>query len=80
MLISLGPKEYNILNFFTKNQNKVFSRAQLLDNIWGRNIYIDERTIDVHIRRLRSSLAIEGCNRMIQTVRGSGYRFSSEVK
>tara|TARA_Y100001970_G_scaffold293868_1_gene444091 strand:+ start:6532 stop:7221 length:690 start_codon:yes stop_codon:yes gene_type:complete len=80
MLISLGPKEYNILNFFTQNQNKVFSRAQLLDNIWGRNIYIDERTIDVHIRRLRSSLAIEGCDRMIQTVRGSGYRFSSEVK
>ena len=78
MLIDLGPKEYKILNFFTLNQDKVFSRTQLLDNIWGRNVYIDDRTIDVHIRRLRSSLASEGCDKMIQTVRGSGYRFSSE--
>ena len=74
--ITLGPLEYRLLEFFVLHQNRVFSRGQLLDRVWGGNVYVDERTVDVHIRRLRKALAPEQQDEMIQTVRGAGYRFS----
>jgi two-component system, OmpR family, phosphate regulon response regulator PhoB len=75
--IQLGPTEYRLLSFFMTHAERVYSRAQLLDRVWGGNVYVEERTVDVHIRRLRK--ALEACNydRFIQTVRGSGYRFST---
>ena len=75
--VSLGPKEYKILEFFLHHQNRAYTRDQLLNNVWGANVYIDERTIDVHIRRLRKALASHGYDAYIQTVRGFGYRFAS---
>ena len=77
-LVSLGPKEYKLLEFFMRHPNRVFSREQLLDKVWGGNVYIDERTVDVHIRRLRKAISIDNHERLIQTVRGSGYRFSPD--
>lgn len=77
--VSLGPKELKLLEFFMRHQNRVYSRGQLLDKVWGGNVYIDERTVDVHIRRLRKAITIDDHERMIQTVRGSGYRFSSDI-
>lgn len=74
--VNMGPKELKLLEFFMRNPNRVFSRGQVLDKVWGGNVYIDERTIDVHIRRLRKAISIDDHERMIQTVRGSGYRFS----
>ena len=74
--ITLGPTEYRLLHFFLKHQNRVFSRDQILDFVWGANVYLDERTIDVHIRRLRKAIAVAGCDKYVQTVRGAGYRFS----
>jgi len=74
--ITLGPTEYRLLKFFMSQPDRVFSRAQVLDRVWGGNVYIEERTVDVHIRRLRKALAPHGCDAYIQTVRGSGYRFS----
>lgn len=76
--LSMGPKEYRLLEFFMKHPNRVYSRDQLLDRVWGGNVYIDERTVDVHIRRLRKALTIDNHERLIQTVRGSGYRFSTD--
>jgi two-component system phosphate regulon response regulator PhoB len=76
--INLGPLEYRLLNFFMTHPERVFSRSQLLDYVWGENVYIDERTVDVHIRRLRKVLSINSCDSLIQTVRGSGYRFSAK--
>ena len=73
--ITLGPTEYRLLHFFLKHQNRVFSRDQILDFVWGANVYLDERTIDVHIRRLRKSIAVAGCDQYVQSVRGAGYRF-----
>ena len=61
-----------------ENQERVFSRSQLLDNVWGNNVYVEERTVDVHIRRLRKALSESGYDRFVQTVHGSGYRFSRE--
>lgn len=80
--ISLGPLEFRLLEFFMLHPNRVYSRAQLLDRVWGGNVYIDDRTVDVHIRRLRKALSIDDQEQMIQTVRGAGYRFSpsDEVK
>ncbi|MCT7359103.1 MAG: phosphate regulon transcriptional regulatory protein PhoB [Thalassobium sp.] len=80
--ISLGPLEFRLLEFFMLHPNRVYSRAQLLDRVWGGNVYIDDRTVDVHIRRLRKVLSIDDQEQMIQTVRGAGYRFSpsDEVK
>ena len=75
--LSLGPTEYRLLLFFMSQPDRVFSRSQLLDNVWGTNVYIEERTVDVHIRRLRKTLAETGHDRLIQTVRGAGYRFSA---
>ena len=74
--VTLGPTEYRLLKFFMSQPDRVFSRAQVLDRVWGGNVYIEERTVDVHIRRLRKALAPHGCDAYIQTVRGSGYRFS----
>lgn len=75
--VSLGPTEYRLLQFFGTHPDRVFTRAQLLDRVWGGNVYVEERTIDVHIRRLRKALEEHGYDRFVQTVRGSGYRFST---
>jgi two-component system phosphate regulon response regulator PhoB len=78
--VTLGPTEYRMLEFFMQNPERVYSRSQLLDRIWGGNVYIEERTIDVHIRRLRKALEDVQMDHLIQTVRGSGYRFSGKDK
>jgi two-component system phosphate regulon response regulator PhoB len=74
--LKVGPTEFKLLAFFMSHPDRVFSREQLLDRVWGRNVYIEERTVDVHIRRLRKSLSPTGHDALIQTVHGSGYRFS----
>jgi two-component system phosphate regulon response regulator PhoB len=74
--ISLGPTEYRLLHFFMNNPERVHSRTNLLDNVWGNEVYIEERTVDVHIKRLRAALAPFDCDRFIETVRGSGYRIT----
>ncbi|HPE61916.1 MAG TPA: phosphate regulon transcriptional regulator PhoB [Thiolinea sp.] len=76
--VHLGITEYRLLEFFLKHPGRVYSRAQLLDFIWGQNTYIEERTVDVHILRLRKSLKPHEADHYIQTVRGAGYRFSEE--
>jgi len=75
--IRLGPTEYRLLKFLMTHPDRVYSRAQLLDRVWGANVYVEERTVDVHVRRLRKSLVAEAADNYIQTVRGSGYRFST---
>lgn len=74
--IRLGPTEYRLLEYFMLHPDRVYSRTQLLDRVWGGNVYVEERTVDVHIRRLRKALNPHGYDRAICTVRGSGYRFS----
>jgi two-component system, OmpR family, phosphate regulon response regulator PhoB len=74
--IALGPTEYRLLEFFMNHPDRVYSRTQLLDRVWGGNVYVEERTVDVHIRRLRKALTPYGYDRLIRTVRGAGYRFS----
>jgi two-component system phosphate regulon response regulator PhoB len=74
--VTIGPTEFKLLHFFLTHQERVYSRAQLLDLVWGRNVYIEERTVDVHIRRLRKALEPHRLENMVQTVRGVGYRFS----
>jgi two-component system, OmpR family, phosphate regulon response regulator PhoB len=74
--VDLGPTEFRLLRFFMGRPERVFSRSQLLDRVWGGNVYVEERTVDVHIRRLRKALEGNGFDRYIQTVRGAGYRFS----
>lgn len=76
-VLDMGPTEFRLLRFFMGHPERVYSRAQILDRVWGRSVYIEERTVDVHIRRLRKVLAPHGCDRLIQTVRGAGYRFST---
>jgi two-component system phosphate regulon response regulator PhoB len=78
--VPLGPTEYRMLEFFMTHPERVYTREQLLDRVWGGNVYVEERTIDVHIRRLRKALEDFGYDRMIQTVRGSGYRFSTRTE
>jgi two-component system phosphate regulon response regulator PhoB len=75
--VALGPTEYRMLAFFMTHPERVYTREQLLDRVWGGNVYVEERTIDVHIRRLRKALEESGHDRLIQTVRGSGYRLSA---
>jgi two-component system phosphate regulon response regulator PhoB len=75
--VKLGPTEYRLLKFLMMHQDRVYSRAQLLDRVWGANVYVEERTVDVHVRRLRKALALDGADDYIQTVRGAGYRFST---
>jgi two-component system phosphate regulon response regulator PhoB len=76
--IRLGPTEYRLLHFFISHPERVYTREQVLDRVWGQNIYVEERTVDVHIRRLRMALQPFGFDNMIQTVRGTGYRFSEK--
>ncbi|HJU49985.1 MAG TPA: phosphate regulon transcriptional regulator PhoB [Pseudogulbenkiania sp.] len=76
--IDLGPTEFRLLHFFMTHPERVHSRAQLLDQVWGDHVFVEERTVDVHIRRLRSSLEGSGHDGLIQTVRGTGYRFSTQ--
>lgn len=78
--IELGPTEYRLLRFFMMHPERAYSRAQILDHVWGGNVYIEDRTIDVHIRRLRKALAPYGVEDYIQTVRGTGYRFSTKTE
>ena len=75
--VALGPTEYRMLEFFMTHPERVYKRDQLLDRVWGGNVYVEERTIDVHIRRLRKALEDYGFDKFVQTVRGSGYRFSA---
>lgn len=77
--LKLGPTEYRLLHFFISNPERVYSREQVLDRVWGHGVYVEERTVDVHIRRLRKALAIHGYDQFIQTVRGTGYRFSTQL-
>jgi len=74
--VHLGPTEFRLLHLFMRHPGRVFSRTQILDRVWGRQVYVEERTVDVHIRRLRAALSSAGTDRWIQTVRGAGYRFS----
>lgn len=76
--INIGPTEFKLLHFLMKNSDRVYSRNQILDKIWGNKSVIDDRTVDVHIKRLRAALKNSHYDRMIQTVRGSGYRFSRD--
>jgi len=78
--INLGPTEYRLLQFFLTHQERVYSRDQILDYVWGGNVYLDERTVDVHIRRLRKAISVAGHENYVQTVRGAGYRFSAQLK
>lgn len=71
--IHLGPKEYDLINFFIKNPKRVYSRDQILENVWSDNINVETRTVDVHIRRLRQSINIDGFKELIRTVRSAGY-------
>jgi len=77
--VQLGPTEYRLLKFLMTHAERVYSRAQLLDRVWGANVYVEERTVDVHVRRLRKALSDRGADRYIQTVRGAGYRFSTRA-
>ena len=74
--VHLGPTEYRLLKYLVTHADRVYSRNQLLDRVWGANVYVEERTVDVHVRRLRKALSEHGVDRYIQTVRGAGYRFS----
>jgi two-component system phosphate regulon response regulator PhoB len=76
--VQLGPTEYRLLQFFMEHPERVYSRSQVLDRVWGGNVYVEERTVDVHIRRLRKALEPHGRESLVQTVRGAGYRFSTQ--
>ncbi|WP_036772489.1 phosphate regulon transcriptional regulator PhoB [Photorhabdus australis] len=75
-VLDMGPTEFKLLHFFMTHPERVYSREQLLNYVWGTNVYVEDRTVDVHIRRLRKVLEIGGHDKMVQTVRGTGYRFS----
>lgn len=82
--VNMGPTEFKLLTFFMTHQDRVYTRGQLLDHVWGGNVYVEERTVDVHIRRLRKALQSVPANmldygQLIQTVRGTGYRFSAKI-
>lgn len=77
--VAIGPTEYRLLHFFMTHAERVYTRAQLLDHVWGGSVYVEERTVDVHIRRLRKALEPTALDAMVQTVRGSGYRFSTST-
>ena len=73
--LEMGPTEFKLLHFFMTHPERVYSREQLLNNVWGTNVYVEDRTVDVHIRRLRKALGDH--DHLVQTVRGAGYRFST---
>ena len=77
--VRVGPTEFRLLHFFMTHTERVHSRAQLLDRVWGDHVFIEERTVDVHVKRLREALEPVDCARMIETVRGSGYRFTQQL-
>ena len=77
--VQIGPTEYRLLHFFMTHPERVYSRSQLLDHVWGGSVYVEERTVDVHIRRLRKTLEPHRLDLMVQTVRGAGYRFSAST-
>ncbi|MBH0061321.1 phosphate regulon transcriptional regulator PhoB [Pseudoalteromonas sp. NZS71] len=77
--LDMGPTEFRLLHFFMTHPERVYSREQLLDHVWGTNVYVEDRTVDVHIRRLRKAIGPLGHDRLVQTVRGAGYRFSSKL-
>ena len=74
--VKIGPTDFRLLELFMRNPDRAFGRSQLLDRVWGRSIYVEERTVDVHVLRLRNTLKPRGYDKLIQTVRGVGYRFS----
>jgi two-component system phosphate regulon response regulator PhoB len=76
--LDLGPMEFRLLHFFMTHPERVHSRGSILDSVWGANVYVEERTVDVHIRRLRKALTPGGYENLIQTVRGAGYRLSAQ--
>jgi len=76
--VDIAPTEYRLLHFFMTHVDRAFSRAQLLDQVWGTHVYVEERTVDVHVRRLRKALELTGHENLLQTVRGVGYRFSDK--
>lgn len=78
--VDMGPTEYRLLEFFLTHQERAYTRGQLLDHVWGGNVYVEERTVDVHIRRLRKALTVDGHEELVQTVRGTGYRFSTKIE
>ncbi|GGI94472.1 DNA-binding response regulator [Shewanella hanedai] len=78
-VLEMGPTEFRLLHFFMTHPERVYSREQLLDNVWGTNVYVEDRTVDVHIRRLRKAIEPSNHDRLIQTVRGAGYRFSTRT-
>lgn len=80
VVLYLGPTEFRLLRFFMSYPERVHSRSQLLDQVWGDHVFVEERTVDVHIRRLRQALEATGHDRLIQTVRGAGYRLSADVE
>jgi two-component system phosphate regulon response regulator PhoB len=75
----IGPTEFRLLHFFMTHPERVHSRAQLLDRVWGDHVFIEERTVDVHVKRLREALAPVGCSQLIETVRGAGYRLTAQA-
>jgi two-component system phosphate regulon response regulator PhoB len=77
--IDIAPTEYRLLHFFMTHADRAFTRSQLLDQVWGDQVYVEERTVDVHVRRLRKALEPTGHDRLLQTVRGVGYRLSDKV-
>lgn len=77
--LKLGPTEFKLLHFFMAHPERVHSRAQLLDRVWGDHVFIEERTVDVHVKRLREALSPANCSHMIETVRGAGYRMSDQL-
>jgi len=77
--VEIAPTEYRLLHFFMTHVDRAFSRSQLLDQVWGDQVYVEERTVDVHVRRLRKALEASGHDRLLQTVRGVGYRFSDKT-
>jgi len=77
--VKLGPTEFRLLHFFMTHPERVHSRAQLLDRVWGDHVFIEERTVDVHVKRLREALQAVQCAQLIETVRGAGYRFTQQA-
>ncbi len=77
--LDLSPTEFRLLHYFMSHTDRVYTRAQLLDQVWGSQVYVEERTVDVHIRRLRKQLTPFGLDSLLQTVHGSGYRFSRQA-
>jgi two-component system phosphate regulon response regulator PhoB len=76
--LKMGPTEFELLHFFMTHTDRVYTRAQILDQVWGDHVFLEDRTVDVHIRRLREALAPSGHDRLVETVRGAGYRFLSQ--